>query len=68
MGKNKRIRKQIASLEWQIEHHKEKIAEEYTKPSPDWRSIRKWEKDITIFQQAVKRLRERLPGKHKKGA
>jgi len=67
MGKNKRLRKQIASLERQIELHREKIAEEYDKPSPDLRAIRKWEKDIDIFHQEVERLRAQLPGKRKKG-
>lgn len=68
MGKNKRRRKQIAGLEHQIKHHKEKIAEEYDKPSPNLRNIRKWEKDTTIFQQEVERLYAQLPGRRKRGA
>jgi hypothetical protein len=55
-------------LERQIERHREKIAKEYSKPSPDLCAIRKWEKDIDIFHQEVERLRAQLPGKRKKGA
>lgn len=67
MGRSKKIRKHIAGREHQIELHKEKIAEEQAKPSPDWRLIRKWEKDIAIFQREIEELTARLPGKRKRG-
>ncbi len=63
MGRSKKIRKHIAGRERQIELHKEKIAEEQAKPSPYWTLIRKWEKDIAIFQREIEELIARLPGK-----
>lgn len=67
MGQSKKLRKHIAGRERQIELHKQKIIEEQAKPSPDWRLIRKWEKDIAIFQREIEELAARLPGKHKRG-
>lgn len=64
MGRSKKLRKHIAGRERQIEIHK-KIAEERMKPSPDWKLIHKWEKDIAIFQREIEELTAQLPGRRK---
>jgi hypothetical protein len=63
VGRNKKLRKHIAGRRHQIELHRQKIVEEQAKPSPDWRLIRKWEKDIVIFER--EELKARL--KRKRG-
>ncbi len=67
MGRSKKVRRRIAGLEHQIALHREKIAIEQAQSSPDWRNIRKWEKDIAILQRESERLRARLPGWRKRG-
>jgi hypothetical protein len=65
VGRNKKLRKHIAGRRYQIELHRQKIVEEQAKPSPDWRLIRKWEKDIAIFAREIEELQARL--KRKRG-
>lgn len=67
MGRGKKLRKHIAGRERQIEIHKQKITEERMKPSPNWKLIHKWEKDIAIFQREIEELTAQLPGRRKKG-
>ena len=66
MGRNKKLRKQIASVEFQIEEHLEKIKEEKIKLSLDPYLIHKWEKDILVFQKRIERYQAQLMRKRKR--
>jgi hypothetical protein len=62
MGKRRYRRKQQI-LEARIAEHREKIAREQQKTTPDAGLIRHWEREITAFQagieSAIKRLGEK---------
>ncbi|MCL6642310.1 MAG: hypothetical protein K6T71_03165 [Candidatus Bipolaricaulota bacterium] len=60
MGRRKDLRKKIKGLEEVIRRHQEKIAEEKAKPSPNWRYIAYWEKEILSRERDIERLRKRL--------
>lgn len=60
MGRNKHIRKLIAGQLGTIERHQRKIEAELSKDSPNLRQIRKWEKDIDIARETMRRLEEKL--------
>ncbi|MEJ5336156.1 MAG: hypothetical protein WHT26_02520 [Thermus sp.] len=62
MGENKRLRKRLRGLEAQIERHWAKIREEESKPLPDWGLVRKWEREIRVWEEERKRLIRRLKG------
>lgn len=62
MGRNKRLRKQIAGLERQIAKHELKIASEYAKDYPDARGIAKWRDDIARLRREVTKIEGKLPG------
>ena len=51
MGKNKRVRKRINSLEWRIREHEQKIALEKERFNPDVGLIDHWEKEIKGWQE-----------------
>ncbi|PZA06994.1 MULTISPECIES: hypothetical protein [unclassified Meiothermus] len=59
-GENKKLRKQIESLEAVIAEHEAKIAREQAKPQPDVTLIRKWQKDIERARLNI-RKREKRP-------
>ena len=60
MGRNKQTRKRIAGQQRVIQEHEKKIAEELQKTTPDFRLIRKWEKDIDKAQKLVRELEKKL--------
>jgi ubiquinone biosynthesis protein UbiJ len=62
MGENKRICKQIAGQQRQIEKHLDKIALELSKPYPDRRGVAKWYEDIARMEREIARLEAKLPG------
>ena len=60
MGRNKQLRKRIAGQFRVIGAHQEKIEAELRKPMPDLGYIRKWEREIDIARNNVRRLEEQL--------
>ena len=60
MGRNKRLRKQIAGLQAVIAEHHQKIARELMKTTPDRRLIVKWRKDIAVFEREIAKLLRKL--------
>jgi hypothetical protein len=60
MGKNKEIKKRITGQLRTIAKHQSKIESELKKPAPDFILIRKWEKDIDIARNRMRKLEERL--------
>jgi len=60
LGRKKELRKKIEGLERVIREHQEKIAKERANPSPNWRYIAYWEKEIRSRQRDIERLRKRL--------
>jgi len=63
MGKNKRIRKRIDSLEGRIRQHEQKIEEEKKRVIPDAGLINHWEIEIKGWQEQIERKHKRLPGR-----
>jgi predicted nucleic acid-binding Zn-ribbon protein len=59
MGK-RRFRRKKASLEARIREHREKIAQERQKVSPDVGLIRHWEREIEAFQTGIQSAQKRL--------
>ena len=59
MGK-RRYRRKKASLEARIKEHREKIAREQQKATPDIGLIRHWEREIVAFQVGVESAQKRL--------
>lgn len=53
MGRNKRIRRQIAGYQRVIRKHEDKIAKEFEKEAPDILFLHKWEKDIDKAQKLM---------------
>ncbi len=62
ISENKRLRKQIKSLEANIAEHFDKIAAEMKNPNPDEGSILHWAKEIETWKKTVARKRAKLPG------
>jgi len=62
MGK-RRYRRKIESLEARIREHREKIAGERQRETPDEGLIRHWEREIAAFQDGVRTARARLRGR-----
>jgi len=60
MGKNKQLRKRIRGQHRVIERHQIKIDNELRKNAPDAGLIRKWESEIDIAREAVRKLEQRL--------
>jgi hypothetical protein len=60
MGRNKQLRKRIAGQLRVIAAHRQKIEAELRKPTPDSGYIRKWEREIDIAREAVRKLEELL--------
>jgi hypothetical protein len=62
MGK-RRYRRKKASREARLQEHREKIAREQQKPTPDLGLIRHWERDIEAFQAGIQSAQKRLGGR-----
>ena len=62
MGK-RRYRRKKASLEGRIQEHREKIAREQQKPTPDLGLIRHWEREIEAFRAGIQSAQKRLGGR-----
>ena len=60
MGRNKRIRKDLAGLERALRKHEEKIEIERAKPVPKSERIAHWEGEIRSFKEQMDRLLRRL--------
>jgi len=60
LGKKRRYRRKIESLEERIREHQKKIQRERGKDKPDERLIAHWEKEIRAFQEAIRRAKKRL--------
>ena len=60
MGRNKHLRKLISGQLRTIEGHQKKVEAELQKDSPNLARIRKWEKDIDIARETMRRLEEKL--------
>ena len=60
MGRNKDLRKRIRGQHRVIEKHVVKIENELEKDAPDMGLIRKWEREIDIAREAVRKLEQRL--------
>lgn len=63
MGRNRKLRKRIAGLEEQIALHRAKIERERARATPNQRLLRKWEKDIAVWERQIARLKAKLPGR-----
>jgi peptidoglycan hydrolase CwlO-like protein len=61
MGKNKKLRWQIGSLERRIREHEDKIAMEKERFNPDDGLITHWQKEINGWQRQIESKRNRLP-------
>jgi len=59
MGK-RRYRHKKASLEARIKEHREKIAKEQQKATPDAGLICHWEREIAAFQAGIESVQKRL--------
>jgi hypothetical protein len=59
MGK-RRYRRKKASLEARVKEHREKIAQEQQKATPDVGLIRHWEREIVAFQSVTESAPKRL--------
>ena len=59
MGK-RRYRRKKESLEARIQAHREKIAQERQKVTPDAGLIRHWEREIVAFQSGIEHALKRL--------
>lgn len=60
MGKNKRFRKRLASLEEHLIEHYAKREAERRRPSPDMGLIAYWDKEILGRLKEINRLRHKL--------
>ena len=59
MGK-RRYRRRKESLEARTQEHREKIAQERQKITPDVGLIRHWKRDIVAFQSGIEHALKRL--------
>ena len=59
MGK-RRYRRKKASLEARMKEHREKIAQEQQKATPEVGLIRHWEREIVAFQAGIESAQKRL--------
>jgi len=59
MGKRRHRRKKT-SLEARVREHQEKVKKERQKETPDKGLIRHWEKEIRVFQSAIRKVQKRL--------
>ena len=57
-NENKKTRKKIKGLQDQVDKHREKI-----RKNPDSRDVPHWNDEINAWEERIKRLRKRLPGK-----
>lgn len=60
MGRNKDLRKRIASWRKVVERHEEKIRVERMKLQPNEASIRVWQREIETARKKVAQLSRRL--------
>lgn len=60
MGRNRKIRKNIAGWERAVRRHETKIEAERAKPEPDPSLIGHWESEIKSFKETIDRLLRRL--------
>lgn len=60
MGRNKDLRRRIASCQRVIEEHEDRIRAELTKPHPNEDYIRGWRREIETQKATVSRLIRRL--------
>lgn len=58
--KRKKLLRKLDSLKEMIERHKIKIDEENRKSFPYGGCIRHWEVEITVFEEQIKKIREKL--------
>jgi peptidoglycan hydrolase CwlO-like protein len=65
VGENKRLKKQIASLQAQVNEHHIKIAKELEKPQPDQADIEGWKKEIRGWDRQIEKKRRRLRDKRR---
>ncbi|MBJ7898643.1 MAG: hypothetical protein GC158_01710 [Cyanobacteria bacterium RI_101] len=56
----KQFRKSVLSLQYQIEKHYQKIANEQAKETPDFNLIAYWEKEINGLKKSLARAEKRL--------
>jgi hypothetical protein len=56
----RRYRRKKASLEARVQEHRDKIAHERQKPTPDAGLIRHWEREIVAFQDGIEKAQKRL--------
>jgi len=64
MGRNRRLRKGIRSLQDRIREHEDFIAKEKGRFNPDTGLISHWDKEIKMVAE-IERKRRRLPGRNK---
>ncbi len=60
MGINKHTRELIAGQQRTMARHEQKIQDERRKPTPNFDSIRQWEREIDNARKRVRKLMERL--------
>ncbi len=57
---NKRLKKKIEGLTWQVNQHEEKIKRERLKNSPDEGMIQHWRVEIASFKKGIEKTIKRL--------
>jgi hypothetical protein len=60
VGKNKKLRKQLASIESRIGDHRAKIADEKRKHRPDPGLIGHWQREISNWLLQIDEIERRL--------
>jgi hypothetical protein len=60
MGRNKKLRIRIASLQQRITDHRIKVALERQRPTPNASLIRHWSVEIKAWEHTVEQLTRRL--------
>jgi hypothetical protein len=60
----KQFRKSVISLQYQIEKHYQKIANEKSKQTPDLNLIAYWEREINGLKKSLARAEKRLKRGH----
>jgi hypothetical protein len=58
--RKRRHRRKIQSLEARIREHREKIAQEQQKEMPDEGLVHHWEREISAFQEGIRRAHRRM--------
>jgi hypothetical protein len=60
MGRNRELRKKIASQDEVIRDHEEKIQQERARPQPDEGVIRTWQREIAAARKKIDSYTRRL--------